>query len=119
MIYKYLFCYVFKAYKNLEGEDGVPGFSALLVVSALQSFTIMCLVHFAKSLLHLSFVVTKIQLFIPALSILLLNYIWLYKVNNIKDVFIQVENLSRSKSNFYTIAIILHFILTIFLFVLG
>ncbi len=89
------------------------------VVSTFQSFTLMCIFHLADSIFKLSIEFTKMQLFLPALLILLWNYLWLYKINNVQDIFAEVKNLPKSKSDFYTIAIVIHIILSIGLFILA
>jgi hypothetical protein len=97
----------------------VPGFSGLTVVSLFQSFLLMDIWYILTSIFKLSIKLTNLQIIVPMSLILLWNYLWLYKINSVKDVFSEVENLPHSKAEFYRLAIVIHFMLCIGLFVLA
>ena len=119
MIYKYIFSKAYKGYLALEGKSGLPIFSALLIVSVLQSSFILGTVLVGSRISNKSLGLSKIEIIIPAALVVLLNYIWLCKINQVNDVLQEIDNLPKSKSNILGVLVAAHVIICISLFVIA
>lgn len=99
MIFKYLYYSIYNGYRNM-GENNIPGFYAVGIITLLQGLPVYALITIPYKLKYTTF---KLDIAVGAFSILLLlginSLLYLTKDNNAK-VMKSVEALDKKRLGF-------------------
>jgi hypothetical protein len=116
LLYSYIFDKVYKWY--VKSKDNTPSLYAVLVITVLQAFTVMGVILLPIRLNNQKSSFPNWGIFVIALVVIGLNYIYFNKINTPEKIADKINSLSGSKTHLLQILMWVHIVVTVGLFIL-
>ncbi len=115
LLYSYIFDKVYKWY--VKSKDNTPSLYAVLVVSLIQACTVFLIILLPIRVNHQKLSFPNWGVFLIALVVIGLNYIYFNKINTPEKIAEKINSLSGSKTHLLQILMWVHIVVTVGLFI--
>lgn len=115
LLYYYIYYLVYKWYAKSKDEN--PSLRAIIMVTVLQLITVFLIIMLPIRLKHEKLDLTNWVVFVIAVGVILLNYIFYHKINTPEKIVEKIDSLSGSKTHLLQILMWVHIVITVGLFV--
>jgi hypothetical protein len=115
LLYYYIYYLVYKWYGKSKDEN--PSLRAVIIVTVLQLITLFSIIALPIRLKHEKLNLTNWVVFVIAVVVILLNYLFFHKVHTPEKIAEKINSLSGSKTHLLQILMWVHIVVTVGLFI--